>query len=268
MTRVSIALLVATATAIATPAARAAGACEDAYVRAQERRLENPLVEAHGELVACASPACADPIEVDCVRWLAEVERDLPTVVLVVQADGDTAGGASVQVDGSPTRLTTDGRPAPIDPGKHKLSVTLAGRTIEREIVVVVGQKNQRVELDFRSRAPRDTATPAGTERATIERIHPVTWVFAGATVVSAGVLAFAGISALQGESALKDECGTTRACQAEDLDTVYTYRTVADVSLGVGAGFAVATVIALSISLALPESDVAVNGSGLVVAF
>src|SRR5579864_3957502 len=57
------------------------GACRHAYESAQLLRRSEELVAARAELQICGAEACPAITRTDCVRWLAEVEAGIPSVV-------------------------------------------------------------------------------------------------------------------------------------------------------------------------------------------
>jgi hypothetical protein len=237
-------------------------ACGKSYVQAQELRLDNHLLEARAELLVCARSDCADFYQKECAVWLSEVERDLPSVVVDVRdANGVQLSTAKIQIDGRVAASSVDGKAVQLNPGPHRASALLdASQAKTVSFVVLAGEKNRRLSIVIGSKKVTDPAAPA---RSTIQRIHPVFWVFGGLTVLSAGVLTFAGVSALQTEDTLKEECGQIRKCTQDDLDRLYTYRTIADVSLGGVGAFSIAAVVALAVSLTAPADSVVSYGPG-----
>ena len=67
---------------LATTAALAddKAACLSASQQAQNLRDAHKLVEARAQLRVCARKECPAVVQRDCLTWLGEVERSLPTV--------------------------------------------------------------------------------------------------------------------------------------------------------------------------------------------
>src|SRR5262245_12836867 len=64
-------------------------ACASAYEQGQRLRKQGALRAAREEVVLCASDSCPAALRDDCMQWLREIERALPTVVLVARARGE-----------------------------------------------------------------------------------------------------------------------------------------------------------------------------------
>src|ERR1700753_2061121 len=72
--------------------------CASAYEKSQELRAAGSLKAAHDMLVVCAQDFCPGFVQSDCAQWLTEVQRDLPTIVVVAKdkAGEHTPGGGRV----------------------------------------------------------------------------------------------------------------------------------------------------------------------------
>ena len=82
------AVLVASAVMLSPELARAdvtRAQCVEAYERAQYMRRESKLRGAREALLVCAQDSCPAATRGDCVPWLAEVERALPTIVIAAR---------------------------------------------------------------------------------------------------------------------------------------------------------------------------------------
>src|SRR5262245_8062921 len=58
------------------------GACIEAHADAQRLRKAGKLRASRDKLLFCASPQCPSMLVMDCSGWLADVEREVPTIVL------------------------------------------------------------------------------------------------------------------------------------------------------------------------------------------
>src|SRR5688572_16757779 len=157
---ISLALLLAAGKAAAQDETPSKATCAQSYESAQESRAAGQLQETQSRLSVCARPECPSFVQKDCARWLEEVERELPSVV--VQAPGldpDGARGLSVKIDGRELPGGLGGTTIPLDPGRHELVAESPGRpSVTRVIVAQQGVQNRIVTLDF---GVNDPAPPA-----------------------------------------------------------------------------------------------------------
>jgi hypothetical protein len=229
-------------------------ACTAAYVQNQKLRKDGKLAEAHGALITCAQEGCPKAIKADCVRWLADLEQSIPTLVIDAKGvDGNDTTEVTVYVDGNKLAEGLDGRPLPIDPGAHQLRFEHGDAPpIEQQIVVQEGVKNRRVTVSFEPDAPepprdqKEDRAPDGGPA--------VPWP----AVVAVGVVSLAGFGLFAGfgitgqnrYDELDRSCGANAAdpalrqsCSEEDVDALRTHLLIADVSLVVGGVAAAVTV-------------------------
>jgi hypothetical protein len=178
--------------------------CDAAYRQTQISRRAGKLLDARKQALACGASACPEADKTDCVKWLAELDANLPTVVFAVQ---DTAGADTlkvrVSVDGTALGETLDGKAVALDPGSHKLRFEIAGAdAIEQNIVILEGQKNRRIEISFKKQealppspptmpAAPPTSPPSPGDEAPQRSVAP--WVIGG---VGLAGLAVGGILA------------------------------------------------------------------------
>src|SRR5579862_1699423 len=69
--------------------------CRKDYSDAQELRKDGKLAAARDKALACSTGACADWEKADCTNWIADIDKAMPTVVLVVQ---DASGAETTKV--------------------------------------------------------------------------------------------------------------------------------------------------------------------------
>jgi hypothetical protein len=213
-------------------------ACLTAYTESQRLRNAGKLKSAREQLVICSQSSCPSVVKADCLPWLSEVERSLPTIVVAAKGpDGRDTAEVRVLVDGDPAAKRLEGRPLAVDPGTHKLRFEHAGESpIERTIVVQVGVKNRRVEVSFAPEPPptepRDTTTGAPP----VERGEPVAgYVLLGFGVLALGSFALFGLMGKSEADEYEDTCAPTKTCDEDDVSATETKLIVADVSLIVG---------------------------------
>jgi hypothetical protein len=183
--------------------------CAQAYESAQENRAAGQLQETRKRLSVCARPECPSFVQKDCARWLEEVDRELPSVVIQVDGlDGDAAGQVAVQVDGVvvPEAL---GKPLALDPGRHELVVESVGRpSITRVIVAQQGVQNRTVTFDFApAPVPASVPDPAFDAGSDGPSLRPCAYVAWGVGAVGLGMFAVLGTLGRADERGLKDDC-------------------------------------------------------------
>jgi hypothetical protein len=204
-------------------------ACVQAYVDAQAARKAGELLHARGELELCADPSCPGMVQRDCSTWLEEVNRALPTVVLVVRDEkGRDRADVTAMADGVAVAL--DGHPVALDPGPHTVLVRTKGaRTKEQRFVLAEGEHDRSVVVVLPSGAPEQ---PAESPRAATSRGVPTaSWVLGGAAVVSLGVF---GYFAARGASD-RATFGCERGCESADYNQVNREFWAGDAALGIG---------------------------------
>ncbi|MFO0547768.1 MAG: hypothetical protein U0271_05230 [Polyangiaceae bacterium] len=201
-----------------------AEACAASFEKAQELRAAAKLVDARREARVCSSSSCPEVISGPCVKWVAELEAETPTVVLAVR---DSAGhdvlAASVLLDGTPLENALGGTPIALDPGPHKLRVEASDdATIARdlEVVIRVGERNRIVELTLPTKggAPPVTGPQSGPSGLWIGAA--VSWALGGAGLITGAV---GGAIALDRQGNL--DCPTPTTCapgQRGDIDDMY----------------------------------------------
>jgi len=251
-----VVLLVAVALgALAAPPARAqeVAECARAYEDAQVLRQDKRLLDARERLLVCVQDACPAAARADCNRWLVEVDGNLPTVVPeVIDKTGKQRTDARVLVDGRLLAGHLDGTAVPVDPGKRTFRFLTPGiAPVERQVVVLEGQKNLRVTVSFAPAASVPHAPVAMRE----ERPTPIAaYILGGAGVLALGSFAYFGITAVTGYDEASSTCAPDvnphdpRGCTADEVDDIQVRRIVADVSLGVAIlALGAATVIYLT---------------------
>lgn len=188
----------------------------------QRERLAGRLVRARDALVACADDACPDVVRRSCGEWLGEVDRELPTLAVVVRdAKGNARGEVPVTLDGAPVEAL-EGRAIPVDPGRHRLRAVVDGTAVEREVVVVEGRKAELVELSLPLTAP----APAAATAPSPDRAEPTGTFTTGRVValvaggIGLGLAGTGGVLALGARSRYQESAPfcSGNACQDEGL--------------------------------------------------
>jgi len=228
--------------------ADAAPDCLQSYRDGQRLRTEAKLVEARRELVACSQDTCPAVYRRDCIKWLTDVDADLPTLALTVRGeDGCDRVDATVKVDSDESIvLLGDGRPVPINPGPHSVVVTLGERQ-QQQTVVVPANDHRIVVASFapagvvcgvkpNSSIVTPTSTPAPgpppSSAATEKRIPLLSYVLGGVGVAGLAVGGAFGIVAWSEKGDL-DSC--KGHCGDRAVNTMERNFRVADIGIGAG---------------------------------
>jgi hypothetical protein len=203
--------------------------CADKAEHAQDLRRGGRLLAAREELIACGAATCPTVVRGDCVKWLAEVEASLPTVIVRGRDEQQREVlDVRVLVDGEIVRDRREGIPFALDPGVHSFRVDADGFLgSEQRLTVNQGEKNRFVDLQLKSLS---SASVVKTEPAPL----------AAYAVGGVGLLAlssFVGLEILAQRTYanLSDGCATTHSCPSSDVTDVRTKFALAGISLGVG---------------------------------
>lgn len=214
--------------------------CSATSEAGQLARRAGKYLEAQSAFRACLRPECPSVMQRDCDRWLAEIENQLPTIVVVAVRKGGTAvPAASVEIDGVLAQSRLTGAPIAVDPGDHALTVRFGEASGHQQIFVVAGEKNRVIHVELPEVAPLavPTAPPVESEH---RRAAPFPWTSAAlfaAGIVTLGAGAVVGVDARGDLSDLeRSPCATTQTCDPSKTDAIRTRFLVGDLLMGTGA--------------------------------
>ncbi|HEY8086577.1 MAG TPA: hypothetical protein VIF09_01990 [Polyangiaceae bacterium] len=216
----------------------------------QSLRDDGKYQRAREAFASCAKDACPSIVRRDCMKWLADLEQQWPSVVVGAKDErGADLVDATLKIDGVPVGSRLDGKPLPVDPGVHTFHVEAAGYPpVEQHVVVRAGEKSRLIAVTLAKPAPPVTAAaaaapvsaPPDTHGPTPQATRTSAWVFGGLAIVAFGTDAYFGLSGLSDRSHLKsDPCARTASCSQSSVDSIKTKFTVADIALGVGVASA-----------------------------
>ena len=207
--------------------------CLGSHEKAQSLRLESKLIAARQSLRQCSSAACPSFVAADCVRWLEEVERLIPTVVFEAVADDKDVVNVKLTEGDRTIAESITGTPIEFDPGAHKFRAQTPGRlTQEGTYILREGEKGRVVRVAWNSpaRAGGAPAEPTGPRP-----IPPATFLFGSAAVLAGGVGAGLGVLALKKRSEV-DALHCKPVCTDAQVKPVKNFALFADVAFGVAA--------------------------------
>lgn len=206
--------------------------CLTAPVEGQKLRKDGKLRDARDRFAICSRNACPKEIVPHCMRWGAEVQSAIPSVVLAAH---DSRGQDLVDV-----RVAIDGQPPvdvgtlaiELDPGSHRFVFQRSGSPdVVQQAQIREGEKNREVSAVFAAPAPTPAPTPDTPPAEATRPVPLAAWVLGGVGVVALGSFATFGAMGLSTRSTDHCATGCTQA-QKNDVDSKFL---VADVSLGVG---------------------------------
>lgn len=245
--------------------------CLEQHVNSQRLRQERKLLEARDALVSCAGYECPVIVRRDCLNWLEELRREVPSLVFRVSVDGRSTADAKVFLDGELVAEQLDGRAIEVNPGLHTVRYEVGALPpLEQEVIVTEGERFRVVEGAFVSPVEAEPEAPAaGTGQpppateVQYERPVPMAaYVLGGVGVAALATGAGFGVATLTLESDMKKRCADR--CTQDAIDALEQRALIADIALGVGA----ASVVAAGLIYFLrperpvnsPEVDVAVG--------
>lgn len=230
--------------------------CLDASERGQRQRDDGELKAARESFVSCSNQACPAVVQKDCVSWLSDVERRLPSLVISVKdPDGNDVGEVELRLDDATEGQTLDGSALVMDPGKRTFHFSRRGfKRQSLDVVVREGERARIVEVVLEpvgSAAPSrpPAAGPDAGPKDVGAGVPTSAWVLGGLGVIALGSYAYFGIQA-QAERDDLDSCKPT--CSESEVDSAKTKWLASNVSFGVAV---VAIGVAVWISLDQPRT-------------
>lgn len=171
--------------------------CLDAHSKGQDAKDSGKLSLARKLFMTCAQSACPSLVQGDCARFADDLGRLQSSLSFVARdGSGTDLPDTTVYVDDVlvATRLD-DGRPHDIDPGKHTIKFTNAGKDQVTTVVVGAGEKGRTISVTFGAPPAPNGATSAMTRP--LPPPGPTTTHPAGAKwlMIGGGVAAVGGIA-------------------------------------------------------------------------
>ncbi len=238
--------------------------CYAEYESAQVERQAGRLRNARASLLLCSSNACPSVVQADCVEWLEQVTKSLPTVVLAARVGRRDEFNVQVTMDGQPLTSRLDGKAMPIDPGAHTFRFELPPYPpIEERVLVAVGEKERSIAALF----DNGEGTADGKPKPGVDEYRPVpklVYVFGGVALAGLGGFTYFGLTGKGERSDLMNSCAPF--CSDSQISPVKTKLLLADISLGIAVASAVTSVVLYVTRPSVPVSH-AVQPVGFVVA-
>ena len=208
-------------------------ACLSNYEEAQLARRERRLLASRAALRICSGVACPAAIRADCVDWLDQVSRSLPSVVVTARARGADVLAVKVFIDGKLAAERLTGFALEVDPGLHKFRFeSPPWPVIEREVLASEGVKDKRIEAEFAPPLPTAAQLAAHSEPKPF-RLERSDYVFGGIALAGFATLAYFGGTGLYDANHYEDTCMSH--CNPSDVDAVRAKLVIADIGMAVG---------------------------------
>lgn len=257
--------------------------CAQAYESAQESRASGQLQETRQRLAFCAQEECPSFVQKDCARWLVEVERELPSVVVTAPGiDPAAAAEVVVKIDGQIVARGLSGEPVALDPGSHELVVESPGQVpVMRTIMAQQGVQRRLIEIQFASLAPAPS-TEVDAAPETSSHLRPYAFAAWGVGAVGLGVFAVVGTLGRADEDSLRQDCPRLASesgvqgpgeCPRAEIDSRQAdYKrefVIADIGLVTGiAGVAAGTILYVLSMPSSPEGEADATGEAAELQF
>jgi hypothetical protein len=222
-------------------------ACVAAYENAQLHRLHGEYVAARDALLVCVQPTCPNLLRGDCLNWLTEVEKSLPTLVLAVtDLRGNDLPDARIYASGKLLEGWQNGRAQAFDPGVYTLHFEAPGRKpAEQTLTVREAEKNRLVHAQLAALGDEPVRVAANTSAVTSQPLSndhaptasvPLASYFLGGTaLVSLGAFTYFAASGRKEYNRLDHKCAPS--CPESWTKEGRRDYVLADVTLGVAVG-------------------------------
>jgi hypothetical protein len=202
--------------------------CIAAAEAAQTERLDGPLLDARRDALVCSRDECPAGIRSDCRALLAEVEGEIPSIVVRAHdGAGRERADVLVSVDGALLARGLNGRPIDVNPGSHRFRFEAPGADpVEESVFVSAGEKGRSIDVTLAMPA---VPVPPPSPKA------PLALRLALFGVGAAGIAAFGALSIPAHFDAESDRKTCAPRCSASEVDSLRTRLTLGDIGLGVG---------------------------------
>jgi hypothetical protein len=216
-----------------------AAACIAQSERGQLARDEARFLEARGLFVACARDECPRFVRHDCVEFLGDLQKRIPTVVLVARdAAGNDLTRVRVSMDGAPLAETLGATAIAVDPGQHVFRFERSGGPPAQATVLVrEGERDRPISVVLGD-APRAKPQAAKPAEPVPVGVPTATWVLGGLALAGAATFATLSIVALGDAKHLEHTCSPR--CSDDQIAPVSREFLIARVAGVIGAVAAV----------------------------
>ena len=163
-------------------------ACATGFEQSQVLRQSGKLRASHGELLKCVQSICSRPVQEQCSRWLEDVERLTPSIVVQATADGQDRSDVHVEMDGEVLTDAITGTALDVDPGPHAFTFTYADYPpLTKNFVLREGEKLRSIAVAFEKQAAAKSGNAAAPPSKPVELhrpVPPLAWALGGVAVL------------------------------------------------------------------------------------
>jgi hypothetical protein len=137
--------------------------CASASEHAQDLRAAGKLRAARSSLLSCVPATCPSIVRNDCLKWLAEVDGLLPSIIIrATDSTGHDLIAVRVLVDGELLADGLDGKAIPVDPGPHHIRYETQGAApVEDTILVRESEKDRILTVQLAAMPSRSASSAA-----------------------------------------------------------------------------------------------------------
>lgn len=232
---------------VTRPAAADAASCANLHASGQREAKAGRLQLAAEQFMACGSDeSCPEAVRTDCMDRYTAVERNIPTVIFsAADEQGNDITAVKVYSNDQVVAATLDGRPVPLEPGKHRFRFVFpSGQALDADVLVREGEKNRVVAVRVPgapSAAPAASAPMAPAPEPLPTKAEPKSlpagfWVASGVGVAALGSFATFALLGRQKHVSLADCSPSCSPERQDDYDAMERNYLIADISLGAAA--------------------------------
>lgn len=219
--------------------------CLSKHTAGQELRRDERLLESRQAFRQCSAPRCPQQVIRDCLGWLEQYERQIPSLSIRVTAGGDDRWDAQVFIDDQPVADRRSGKAVEVDPGPHRIRALLPPLPpFEKEIVVSEGEQFRVVDVVLDPPKPRrpPRENVAAREPMLHRPIPVASYVFAGVGVAAAASGIAWSLSMRSQHQELEQECAPL--CAERRVDELKRRALFADISWAASAASLTSAVV------------------------
>jgi hypothetical protein len=232
-------------------------ACVNAHEKARLSIVGEDYAAAQQAVNACAASSCPLALRSDCAAWQSDLERVLPTLLVVIER-GASGQPATLVLDGQRIALSEPSVPIQTVPGRHELVIELPPfAPVRQEVTLAKEEKNHLVRVRFAADSPPPPPSPPH-----IQTSRPLPWstvALSGAAVAAFATSTALLASALSKRADARALCAPV--CDESERSEIQSRLLLSDLSAGAGlifAGLAVYTywkrpVVSEQVALARP---------------
>jgi hypothetical protein len=217
-------------------------ACAASYEQAQTLRRATKLTLARAQLAACQQ-TCPAPLAQDCRTWTAEIDREMPAIVIMaVDRGGHPISKFTFDVDGESRDAPASPATVALDPGRHRVVVQVGDERHSTDLKLATGERRD-LKVTFTAVEPvipphsRPAIKSSGAirpDRAENARVPPAAWALGAIGVIGLGTGAVLGLKGQVDRNELRSRCAPT--CGQDEVDAIGREWRIAAIAAAVGA--------------------------------